>query len=165
MFSLYLENFVFASYFETHWETREQPSKHEKRISGNNIRQEIISGIKYMTSKGFLYLKGSHINRRMNLFCVVPKGTLGTIRRSRIQLNTLTTFSYNCYATIAWPNWKSSDLPIIGSTWAEARWASVRDDTGNSMSPAISAVVYLTWILFSNEVLIEFSSIYLWKVF
>lgn len=81
------------------------------------------------------------MNQVINLFCVTPKGALNTIRRSRIQFIILKTLNYNCYAAMTWPNWKHSDLPIIVSTWTEARLASVRDNTGNSASPSILAVV------------------------
>lgn len=109
-----------------------------------------------MTWKDFLYLKWSHVNQIINIFSVVPKETLGTMRISRIQLNILKTFSYNCCATIAWPNWKSSNLSIIASTWAEARSTSVRDNTGNSVSPTIPTVVYLTWVLLAIRFLLNF---------
>lgn len=61
------------------------------------------------------------MNSVITLFWVFPKGTMVTIRRSRIQLIILKILNYNCLAAMAWPNWKSSDLPIIVRTWAEAR--------------------------------------------
>lgn len=81
-------------------------------------------------------------------FWVSPKGAMDTRMRSRIQLIILKILNYNCLAAMAWPNWKSSDLPIIVRTWAEARWASVGDDTRDSVNPEIHALVYLTCVPF-----------------